>query len=1850
MVFKPSRAYKVFWVVITGMLLGLYTQTAVAASQRQPLLVEGILPQGQVQRITQIVASFNKDMVPLGQSRVEPGKAPLRISPSIKGSYRWLDTRTIGFFPQTPLTGATRIKITVPAGVKALDGSRLAKPHYAAITTPRIKITQIYPKPGKVLGPKFRISLTFNQPIELASLIEKTRLLLNGQAINTRIKLASVSQRQNTSLRLARRYYVSSDQKLPPRAELVLAIKPGLRPALGDMPTTGALRLKYPSYQGLTLKSWGMDQGYGKGSDPDSPLQLKFNNPVSAREVWKYLEIEPGVMAPAGGLSKYPSKNVWLYLNFMPRTRYEIRLKPGLTDSYGTSLAKGFSLYQQTGDMWPSLNLPQGNGVLEMSETPRVLVRARNLDNFTASLRRFEPRDAVPALVAEADRPWDHKPKPPRAGAPGVVVTKPDLRLRPNERTSRVLDLNQLYGAPVKGGLVLLDLRSTWPDRKGKPRQRIRRSFLQVTNLGLSLKLASQEGLAWVTDLKSGTPLAGAELELRDRANQVLWRGVSDENGLARLPGVNRLNPVKNKKHPWRDPQVFLLATYQDDFALLPSTWGDELSYSLPYEINVARPGKQSTLKAHGLFQLPLYQPGQTVRFLAYVRKPGQGEKAVPAGLKLSAVISDAANKKVHSFSGVTNRYGTVSGSFKLAKRARLGRYELTINTRSGKLYAGGFRVASFRPPDFKVSLNAPQSSFGNASMGKMELRSDYMFGKPVAHGKARVRFQQEPSYFRPESLKDYAVGDLPMPGQEPNLHASLGELSLNLDAEGLAKVNLPAAKTRPGHPVRVRINGEVRDASGRVQSGKSSVMVHPSKIYLGIKTPLMTTAKTPVKIEMASAKPDGEPITPKLVHVKVYRQYWETVREKGPGGFFRYLGKVRRDLVWSKDLAPDGPELSFEFTPPQSGSYVITASAKDQAGRENLSAAYCWASGKGIAGWQRHDDHRLEMVAESSSLRPGQTARLLIKNPFAKALALISVEREGVLRHLVQTVEGPSPVIQLPLKESDAPGVYVGVLLVRGRAGEPKKGGPDLGRPQVRIGYSLIKVQKTDPGLSVRVIPQEKLLRPGAKARVSVEISHNGKPSKSQITLLAVDERVLTAAGGTGGYDPRPAFSRMPPLSVFNADLRSRVIGKLEANQKGADEAGGGGLGQGVRQRFHPSVYWLAQAESDANGLLETSFTLPDSLTSYRVVAVAADQANRFGLGQANIQARQPLQILSALPRFAVKGDEFSARAVVQNLGDQPGKVKISLHAGGVELLSDPERELLLASGESKAVGFKVKASSTGKAWFQFTAGLGEFKDAARFGLDVIPASRLQTMAAAGMLNPGGGQAKRVLPLKMPAGADPGRGGLKLRLAPSLGARLDRPLDSLLAYPWNCLEQRISRAAAKAFLLSVGPKLGLKAPAGAGADLEALAMRLPEFQYHSGGFTYWPGAGKADQFLTAYVLLAATHMKQAGFNPPASVLKKAEKYLVRSLNRGAPNERNLAARTAEALSIWALSLRGEDMRSHLESALLRAKGLSPFGLSALIQAAGHYHMPKAVQELITRLEASASISAESLHFATVRPGGLKIVMGSTLRGNAAALWAMCRHSHEYAQVHKLAKWVADTMSAKPYISTQDAVFGIWGIGAYLLRFPGDKGVRFKLALGSAGEPISHSFASGKDAPISIEIKPKRIKPGEDNLLSLQAFGQGRLYWSSRLVHAPLNPMGEQVNQGFSVSREIIRTDGKDTPLELGDEVDYRITLLNSHTRHHVVVDAPYPACLEPIGAAGGRPIGGSQGGPWGWRELRRTGLVLYAKYLRPGLYVYKFKLRAVAPGRFITPAARAEEMYSPEVHGSSAGLVVQVQ
>jgi hypothetical protein len=78
------------------------------------------------------------------------------------------------------------------------------------------------------------------------------------------------------------------------------------------------------------------------------------------------------------------------------------------------------------------------------------------------------------------------------------------------------------------------------------------------------------------------------------------------------------------------------------------------------------------------------------------------------------------------------------------------------------------------------------------------------------------------------------------------------------------------------------------------------------------------------------------------------------------------------------------------------------------------------------------------------------------------------------------------------------------------------------------------------------------------------------------------------------------------------------------------------------LRTDFRTVAYCTPGGLTDADGKASVAFRLPENLTPFTIFAVAATQADRFGLGKSAVRTVKPLLLRPALPRFARTDDRF--------------------------------------------------------------------------------------------------------------------------------------------------------------------------------------------------------------------------------------------------------------------------------------------------------------------------------------------------------------------------------------------------------------------------------------------------------------------------------------------------------------------------------------------------------------------------------------------------------------------------------
>jgi hypothetical protein len=1880
------------------------------ASSAVPLQVSLISPSGRAQRVSQVTVVFSEPMVPLGAMERAAAAVPVELSCAQAGSWRWLDISTLAYLYDEALPPSTRCVVRVTHEARSLAGSTLADAVTAEFETERIALVRSVPSSGTgELELQPEITVVFNQRIDVASLGQFAKFVYRrGGAAPSEVPatvkaLPQPREPMIPPVDVPRSYVLRPVRPLPRETDFELVLAPGLKPAVGDLASDQRIALPFKTYPFLRLESVSCHDDCRPDCSPASGLTVIFSTPVEERRALEMIRFEPPLAPQAaeepGGPTERtvetPEENYTTYLHvpgpFEPDTDYSVTFLPDLEDQFGQRLGTQEKHSFHFGMHWPSLDLNGPFAVYESEGEARYPLGVRNVQDASLRWRLFRQEEILPFLHGNAMLRGGENPDL-LAGVEAVQLQTIELPSRPNRSYFWPLDLGKLFGPDLEGGLAYLEASSKSVQRYTcSPEHPYRTPVaIQVTDLGLTAKLGYFRSLVWVTSLSKGEPIEGAVLELRDENNKVLASGQTDRDGLWVGPGRNELG--LGEQGGWREfPLLWVFARKGQDLSFIHSDWSEGIE-AWNFGMYQEDLRTSENLRVYAFTDRPIYRPGDTVRWKAIARSIADERLAAATRRQVLVQVVDSQGEAVQSETAELNEYGSALGQVKLARRAKLGYYDLQAGVDAEHLVSvGSFQVEEYRAPSLKVQVQSdtPETYPGDWTSFAVDAR--YHFGAPVGAVALRYSASWEQDSFQPKTLEGYETRlafklneSLRTPSSQT---LASGETQLSPEGSASVSVEVPSEEL-PG-PMTLELEGRVQDPSRRLVAGRTRVRVHPAQVYVGLRPRSWGTAVGgSLEVDVLAAETGGgiRPGVP--VSLKLYRRTYNVVRRKGVGSFYHFEESVQDTEKGSSQVTTGAGPVSATFRAEESGLYYIVAEALDSKGRKASSSTTFYAWGGTLAGWPRYDHDRIDLVPERAEYSLGETARILVKSPYESARALVTVERDSVLRHFLTDVEGSSALIEVPIRDGDAPNVFVSVLLVHGRATERfSEEGVDLGKPSFKIGYVQLLVRDPTRKLAVAVTPDKSSYAPRERVAVDLLVQDtSGAGTAAELCVIAVDEAVLQLVS-TLRYDPYEFFYSPRPLGVRTGDTRIELVGRRHFGSKGENPGGGGGPA-GVRKDFKAVAVWQAQLPTDASGRARVEFDLPDNLTSFRIVAVASDKTDRFGKGWSSITVTKPLVSQPSLPRFLVQGDRAEVGVILNNGTGKAGQASVGLTGEGFEPRS-AEQQTTLAAGQTSEIRFPIQAAaSAAELVLRFASALGSERDAVEARVPVHDAAPLETYATYGSLEADTSVSAELL---VPEDIRMDRGGLTVSVSSTLAAALDGAVEWLRTYPYTCLEQQTSKAVMYGVRHSLGDRIGDSrlTREEASAGIEDFIVNLVNYQSWEGGFSYWPLSGgeeaRQDPYLTAYVLLAVHHLDAMGHRSESFVTDRALEYLnsVVRHDRWPRHFTDEAKLEARAFAISTLGTWGRLEEGLVEPLRSRRKELSLFGLACLLDAelqlggkSAAFEAAKA--ELMNR----AVITSGETSFQEVQDDGLRAVLASTSRSNARVLLVLAaaepggelgaKVMRSLMRARKAGRWdnthenAFCLLAAHQYLDAWESTRPAFRIAASLTGLGGEQWAR--TSGGESRKLGSWSFEGTGPEAQSLDVPAADLSPGRKLVLELQKQGQGRLYYGLRLAVARKVPSPDPMNAGFTLFRQYAPGAGgflpSAGPFERGALVRVRLTVSLPALRHFVAIEDPLPAGFEVVNLAlatesraeAGAAFRDAEGtdAAWGrWYdhvERRDDRVVLYANYLPAGTYTFEYLARATTAGTFTAGAPRVEEMYSPEVHGRGRPVEVQVR
>lgn len=1634
-----------------------------------------------------------------------------------------------------------------------------------------------------------------------------------------------------------------SFSKLPPDGALVSIFYP--LSFAGDSVSTAS-----QSFEVFTDFRW--DSGdisalkAGKAARLQSSWRLRLSSSFDPEAFLAAFSITP--TPPALDVDFGYGSEIYISAKFDVGKLYSIKLAPTFSDFIGNKLKEPLNFAFKSQDLPPVLELPAYTLLLETGSN-RLPVKFRNLKSIQVLTYKFASAGEFIAALSSKNDPQSYG-----------LEALPPLTVQPSDTTMNSLFRSE-FGIGTENGLKLVEVRATGRGSES-PGSVSGTVLLQTSKLGISAKVSDGAIFAWVTSLDTAAPVNGAALKLYSADGRLLGSALTASDGTASI----RSSAAKGSE---LEAPLFLSAERGADIAICRLENG-ELSGAWQFDLPGAVKGS-NPLAAALFTERGAYRPGETVHIKAFIRSlPEYGAETT-----VTCSIHDPRGQEVFNKSARLDAYRGASWDFATAVGAAVGDY--SVNLMLGDYYRGAtFHVEEYRVPTFQVALSDSGMNWTNDGEVIVKATATYLKGGVLAGQPVNWRVYRQPADFSPPGFPGYVFcleRDLSTAGTVLDEGGSL-------DSKGEASLSFTPSQPDSYGPMNYIAQASVTDSDQQNYAGRITRLVHATDLYVGLRPPSRGIFHSGDSISFPALVTDiaGTPVAGRTVRVLLETLHYEqnTMLDESESAT-----TYNREVVSTKDLGSFDSEIlprDYSFVVDKAGYYRLRLETLDQRGRAASTAFSFTASGGESVAWPRFDRERIDLVLDKKSYVAGDTATVIAQTPFKEARGLLTVEANGVLDSYPFMIKGDTPSVSFPVKAGYAPNAYVSVILVRGRSHYAKDAtGFETGAPAYRIGYARLEVDPAAQRLDISIAPEKLIASPGGQVQLSFAVANaNGAPSDASATVMVVDEAVL----GLTAYatpDPIALAYAFRVLSVRNAsnllDLPYSRRSRFEKMFPGGDSDLSATLPVSddlLRKLFKSTAFFAPAVPIGPDGRGSVSFKLPDNLTTYRVMVVAANKKGQMGSTQTPLLTRKAFAVEPVMPRFVYEGDELVVQARVFNATASAGSATVKAAFSGLELVdaSDQAGQAKVAAGGSASLGYRVKVSAGAKtAKVRYLATMGSLADAVEYSIPIRVKGDKQTKTANAIIAGTG-----AVELKLPALHSPGTVEIVLSQTPL--SELKDSVQYLMGYPNGCIEQTTSTAYPLVVLKDLLPAIGIDVNmADLKAYSEAGVARILSFQTKQGGLSYWPGGTEPHAFATAFGLTALIEAKKRGYNVPDAALKGMGDYLEYALATGKITGEMPHAAIADgdtrALFVMTLGRLGRPQSGYIKALWEKKDALTPFGLAFLAIAVKESKGSEALLEPVLAEIRKASIRAKGeAYFDAQAKGGWSF--DSPLRTDAGALNAYAIAGVDPAMSQDLLRGLLKRREGGLWGNTQENVFGIMGI--------------YDLVTASKAEDSSASSGPG----LSVTVNGKRFT--EQNFeknslgvlrLSLPESSLGPAVGSLRVevssptgasVYATLRatydlPVDEAFlsprSEGFSYSRHFETMEGANLDgqvIPLGSLVRVRLQVRNESSRHYVAVDDMLPAGFEPLN----EKLATTQSidkGPaseleikakavTSYSEMRDHRVAFYADELSAGDYEFDYIARATTEGDFYLPQGRVEAMYAPTEFATTGGGRVRVR
>ena len=1407
---------------------------------------------------------------------------------------------------------------------------------------------------------------------------------------------------------------------------------------------------------------------------------------------------------------------------------------------------------------------------------------------------------------------------------------------------------------------------------------------VQVTDLGLTVRAAYDKVLVWVNRLSDGSAVPGADVTAFN-LNGVSYGAVTDADGLAviELPAGAYSRHFFNRPNT-RDDSLHIRAEYQGDTAEM-RTRNEHSAYAFGVYSTVSpEDAEQPHHRIHLFTDRGLYKGGEELAFrgIHWVQNP-QGFRSYQGGYSVR-ILDAESEQTLWSDTGSTSASGGFSGKLVLPEDLDPGDY-LIRYAGEGFSSTVGFRIASFRRVSFQVASTMDRQDYYHGESLEVSVQAQSLSGGAIPSAPYHYFWTRKPFRFVPPGplWNDWTFGTSDWAGEQ-----SLSSGDGTLSGSGTTRISEGTVSHEvTGKAYRYTVETTVEDLDRQVVSSRAVAVVHPASYYVGARFDQGTadgwwsrfvSVGDEVTVQGQLVDPSGNKATPEgTLTVGLIRGEWTSAGQQGLYGRVNTRWEYVEEELWRKELELKDGGVEMDFSTEKPGRHILFMEYIDQSDRVSRTEIDFYATGSGWVAQASRTPRDINLIVDRDRYEPGETARILVQSPIPAGRYLLTIEREGILEEKVIRLDGSTEVIEIPVKDNYLPVVYVALSSFTERTEtEEDYFEPDLGKPRDLFGLTTLRVDTTPVELEVRAESSKLNYRPGDRAEFTVTVRRNGAPvSGAEVTILAVDRGVLDLID----YhvpDPLDYFYNENhfPLGTIGDDSRRLLLRPVTYEL--SDLQGGGGRKLDERSDFNPLALFEPAVTTDSQGQVTVTADLPDTLSTYRLSAVALEGV-RLGMDETEFMVSNPVNVRTALPRRFRNRDSAAAGVILTNTTDAEVQLNIAVESDILTVSGVASRTVDIPGGTAMELPFLFEALRKGEGEVVFTIQGEVLNERLIEKVTVEEPVVKESFTTIGVAEPAAPSVESVV---IPGFSAEGYGGLSLTADSSFYPFIKPALDNLRENRYPSTTERLYRISADLVEL------------GKSSDAQALFDELAAHQFPDGGIGYrspnveYAGANWYLSVLTAHTAALLTGSDSLFRNPLDQ--EALDGYLKNQLEKASEKE------NPSFLAGWT-------------AAVLAGRGsLGPGELSWLFESEdslgiGGYALLSAAYDTLGLQRESRTLFDRMKNFLTVGTQSVSITetyeKSSYFSSAEAELALFLRTSvsrdETEEQIFRIAGSLDRSRNARRFTSYFDDFWLINGFMDLLERQQSGgiqslsvdlDGERLLSAAGTPGEglSVSEGFPFAQTPLAGLE----RESPLD---LRFTNEGEGPIYYASTLRYALPVETALPRDEGIEVSSSIETLDGDildENSLPLGETLRMRVSLSTLERRSYLKLTVPVPSGCEIVDAslatsgsyldAGGTDseswiretaygdevsvsadgyAGYGPGGWWYWfyrpvQKIYDNAVSYLWEDFYEGQREVSFLIRTTTPGVFPTPPVNAVLEFEPEVFGRGPGWLAIIR